>query len=197
GPRGSDRACRVRRAVSPPAAQRAPHRAREVQPPAADRAARRLRAPGAGLSRRRIASMKLYYFSEMPHHEFPDAEGDKYPSLRLGPRRRRQELVGQHESRAQPRALRGVPRSHLEMLDRGGAVPVGGAPLPLPPREPVVPPAPETAPADLDPRYREPGDGHLGRTPGLHLRAVPGAVRHRTRALRLLPPGRGRSGTYG
>ncbi len=27
--------------------------------------------------------MKLYYFSEMPHHEFPDAEGDKYPSLRL------------------------------------------------------------------------------------------------------------------
>jgi len=27
--------------------------------------------------------MKLYYFSEMPHHEFPDEEGDKYPSLRL------------------------------------------------------------------------------------------------------------------
>jgi len=27
--------------------------------------------------------MKLYYFSEMPHHEFPDAEGDRYPSLRL------------------------------------------------------------------------------------------------------------------
>ena len=27
--------------------------------------------------------MKLYYFSEMPHHEYPDAEGDKYPSLRL------------------------------------------------------------------------------------------------------------------
>jgi alkanesulfonate monooxygenase SsuD/methylene tetrahydromethanopterin reductase-like flavin-dependent oxidoreductase (luciferase family) len=27
--------------------------------------------------------MKLYYFSEMPHHEFDDAEGDKYPSLRL------------------------------------------------------------------------------------------------------------------
>jgi alkanesulfonate monooxygenase SsuD/methylene tetrahydromethanopterin reductase-like flavin-dependent oxidoreductase (luciferase family) len=27
--------------------------------------------------------VKLYYFSEMPHHEFPDAEGDKYPSLRL------------------------------------------------------------------------------------------------------------------
>src|SRR5256714_6689777 len=28
--------------------------------------------------------MKLYYFSEMPHHEYPDAEGEKYPSLRLG-----------------------------------------------------------------------------------------------------------------
>ncbi len=27
--------------------------------------------------------MKLYFFSEMPHHEFPDEEGDKYPSLRL------------------------------------------------------------------------------------------------------------------
>jgi len=27
--------------------------------------------------------MKLYYFSEMPHHEYPDAEGDKYPALRL------------------------------------------------------------------------------------------------------------------
>ncbi len=27
--------------------------------------------------------MKLYYFSEMPHHEYPDAEGEKYPSLRL------------------------------------------------------------------------------------------------------------------
>jgi len=27
--------------------------------------------------------VKLYYFSEMPHHEFPDEEGLKYPSLRL------------------------------------------------------------------------------------------------------------------
>jgi alkanesulfonate monooxygenase SsuD/methylene tetrahydromethanopterin reductase-like flavin-dependent oxidoreductase (luciferase family) len=27
--------------------------------------------------------VKLYYFSEMPHHEFPDEEGEKYPSLRL------------------------------------------------------------------------------------------------------------------
>ena len=27
--------------------------------------------------------MKLYYFSEMPHHEFPDSAGDAYPSLRL------------------------------------------------------------------------------------------------------------------
>ncbi|HXJ82270.1 MAG TPA: LLM class flavin-dependent oxidoreductase [Candidatus Methylomirabilis sp.] len=27
--------------------------------------------------------MKLYYFSEMPHHEYADEEGEKYPSLRL------------------------------------------------------------------------------------------------------------------
>jgi alkanesulfonate monooxygenase SsuD/methylene tetrahydromethanopterin reductase-like flavin-dependent oxidoreductase (luciferase family) len=27
--------------------------------------------------------MKLYYFSEMPHHEFPDEAGAQYPSLRL------------------------------------------------------------------------------------------------------------------
>src|SRR4029077_4972693 len=27
--------------------------------------------------------MKLYYFSEMPHHEYPDEEGAHYPSLRL------------------------------------------------------------------------------------------------------------------
>ena len=27
--------------------------------------------------------MKLYYFSEMPHHEYPDEESEKYPSLRL------------------------------------------------------------------------------------------------------------------
>jgi alkanesulfonate monooxygenase SsuD/methylene tetrahydromethanopterin reductase-like flavin-dependent oxidoreductase (luciferase family) len=27
--------------------------------------------------------MKLYYFSEMPHHEFPDGEDEKYPSMRL------------------------------------------------------------------------------------------------------------------
>ena len=25
--------------------------------------------------------MKLYYFSEMPHHEYPDEEGAHYPSL--------------------------------------------------------------------------------------------------------------------
>ena len=30
--------------------------------------------------------MKLYYFSEMPHHEYPDEEGANYPSLRLGAR---------------------------------------------------------------------------------------------------------------
>jgi alkanesulfonate monooxygenase SsuD/methylene tetrahydromethanopterin reductase-like flavin-dependent oxidoreductase (luciferase family) len=27
--------------------------------------------------------MKLYYFSEMPHHEYPDEEAAKYPALRL------------------------------------------------------------------------------------------------------------------
>ncbi len=27
--------------------------------------------------------MKVYYFSEFPYHEYPDAEGEKYPSLRL------------------------------------------------------------------------------------------------------------------
>lgn len=27
--------------------------------------------------------MKLYYFSEFPHHEYPDEEAEKYPSLRL------------------------------------------------------------------------------------------------------------------
>jgi hypothetical protein len=26
--------------------------------------------------------MKLYFFSEMPHHEFPDEEAEKYPSMR-------------------------------------------------------------------------------------------------------------------
>ena len=28
-------------------------------------------------------SMKVYYFSEFPYHEYPDEEGRKYPSLRL------------------------------------------------------------------------------------------------------------------
>ena len=27
--------------------------------------------------------MKVYYFSEFPYHEYPDEEGDKFPSLRL------------------------------------------------------------------------------------------------------------------
>ena len=27
--------------------------------------------------------MKIYYFSEFPYHEYPDEEGEKYPSLRL------------------------------------------------------------------------------------------------------------------
>src|SRR6185436_7894632 len=71
------------RAVPPWSAEFEAHRARAMRPPAAGRAAGGLRASGARLPRRRIAAMKLYYFSEMPHHEFPDEEGDKYPSLRL------------------------------------------------------------------------------------------------------------------
>ena len=27
--------------------------------------------------------MQVYYFTELPYHEYPDAEGAKYPSLRL------------------------------------------------------------------------------------------------------------------
>ena len=27
--------------------------------------------------------MKVYYFSEFPYHEYPDEDGEKYPSLRL------------------------------------------------------------------------------------------------------------------
>ena len=27
--------------------------------------------------------MKVYHFSEFPYHEYPDGQGDKYPSLRL------------------------------------------------------------------------------------------------------------------
>src|SRR4029434_1836061 len=61
--------------------------ARALRPSAADRAARPLRASGPRLPGRRAAAMKLYYFSEMPHHEVPDAGRDeedaKYPSLRL------------------------------------------------------------------------------------------------------------------
>src|SRR5262249_33498607 len=29
------------------------------------------------------ASMQVYYFTELPYHEYPDEEGAKYPSLRL------------------------------------------------------------------------------------------------------------------
>jgi hypothetical protein len=46
--------------------------------------------------------MKLYYFSEMPHHEFPDEEGEKYPSLRL-------ELLEAQESRMDhPTTMRSI-----------------------------------------------------------------------------------------
>lgn len=27
--------------------------------------------------------MQVYYFTELPYHEYPDADGAKYPSLRL------------------------------------------------------------------------------------------------------------------
>jgi hypothetical protein len=27
--------------------------------------------------------MQVYYFTELPYHEYPDEEGAKYPSLRL------------------------------------------------------------------------------------------------------------------
>src|SRR4030095_14439229 len=83
GPRGPRGAGRVRRAVPPELAERDPHGARAVRPSATARAARCVRPTGARLSPRRFAAMKLYYFSEMPHHEYPDEEGDKYPSLRL------------------------------------------------------------------------------------------------------------------
>ena len=62
---------------------------------------------------------------------------------------------------------------------------------------PVVPAAPEAAPADLDSGHREPRDGDLGRAARLHLRAVPGAVRDRARAVRLLPAGRRRGRAHG
>ena len=83
GPRGPHRARRVRRAVPAAPAECHADRARAVWPPPADRAARCLRAPGHRFPGRTRPAMKLYYFSEMPHHEFPDEEGDKYPSLRL------------------------------------------------------------------------------------------------------------------
>ena len=85
----------------------------------------------------------------------------------------------------------------LKCWTEPGPVPLGGAALPLPPREPVVPAAAEAASADLGARHREPGDGGVGRPARLHLRAVPGAVRHRARAVRLLPPGRGRGRPHG
>ena len=85
-----------------------------LRPPAADRAARRLRAPRARLPGKG-RSVKLYYFSEMPHHEFPDEEGDKYPSLRLAfpnrsstprsPRRNYQRYLDEYELR-RPGGLR-------------------------------------------------------------------------------------------
>src|SRR5262249_24387484 len=62
---------------------------------------------------------------------------------------------------------------------------------------PWAPAVAEPAPADLDSRHRQPGDGGVGRAARLYLRAVPGAIRDRARAVRLLPPGRGRGRTHG
>src|SRR5262249_16911781 len=56
-------------------------RARSLRPPAAHRAAGGVREAGPRVPRR--CGVKLYYFSEMPHHEYPDEEGSKFPSLRL------------------------------------------------------------------------------------------------------------------
>ena len=99
--------------------------------------------------------------------------------------------MGQLQPRPQPRALRGVPRSDHEVLDGAGPLPLGGPALSLPPREPVVPAAAEAAPAHLDSGHREPGDRGVGRPARLHVRAVPGAVRDRAAAVRVLPAGRG------
>ena len=114
-------------------------------------------------------------------------------ALGLRARRRRRDVVGQYQSRAQSRALRGVPRPRAQVLDRSRAVPLGGQALPLPPRQSVVPAAAEAASADLGSGHGEPGDGDLGGAARLHVRAVPGALRHRPRAVRLLSPGRRRS----
>src|SRR5437870_6831272 len=83
-----------------------------------------------------------------------------------------------------------MPRSDLEVLDGSGAVSLGRPALPLPPREPVVLAAAEATSAHLDPRHREPRDGGVGRPARLHLRALPGTVRDRARAFRVLPAGR-------
>ena len=88
------------------------------------------------------------------------ADRDGRPDLRradhqrLRARHRRRDLVGEREPGPQPRALRGVPRPDHQVLDRAGAVPLGGEALPLPARQPLVPAAPEAAPADLGARAR-------------------------------------------
>src|SRR5262249_19068552 len=83
---------------------------------------------------------------------------------------------------------------HHQVLDHARPVPLGGAALPLPPREPVVPAAAAATPAHLGTGHGEPGDGGMGGAHGLHLRPLPRVLRGGARALRLLSAGRGRGG---
>ena len=62
--------------------------------------------------------MKLYYFSEMPHHEYPDEEGDKYPSL----------IVWGREDQIVPVACaeqyrKRLPNATLHVFDKCGHLP--------------------------------------------------------------------------
>src|SRR2546427_358625 len=140
--------------------------------------------------------MKLYYFSEMPHHEFPDEEGDKYPSLRL-------EFPNRFFDREKAAANYQRYLTEYEFADQAGfdglminehhstpsCVNVGvnmtAAVLARTTRRGE----------DLAARQNPPIQGEppgVGRPPRLHLRAVPGAVRDRARAVRVLSPGRRR-----
>ena len=242
--------------------------------------------------------MKLYYFSEMPHHEYPDEEGDKYPSLRLAfPNRffdrekaasnyqrylTEYELADQvgfdglmiNEHHSTPScvnvganmtaAVLGRTTSRAKLLILGNILPIEDNPVrmaeqiamadlisggrvlsgfvrgvgveswwansnPVHNRErfeechdlimkcwtepgpfrwegkhyhfrhvnPWCLPLQKPHPPIWIPGHREPGDRGVGRPARLHLRAVPGAVRDRARAVRLLPAGRGGGRPHG